>query len=192
MPLDALLEAAAREVTAGGGGRFAADRDACLGELFNLYVSQGVGLTRRTARWPNRVGQRPSATPLARAQAASGEGHVASVRHSSLGLDALAARVLVRLDGSRDRDTLLADLIAETRINPALGEASGPVTDSRSVDRIAPASLDRLLGVFARAGLLAASAEGAESAAGSAREPAGETLGGIGEEPDGIRGEAGG
>jgi methyltransferase-like protein len=192
MPLDALLKAAAREVTEGGGGRFAADRDACLGELFNLYVSQGVGLTRRTARWPNQVVARPEATPLARAQAASGEGHVAGVRHSSLGLDALAAWVLMRLDGSRDRDILLADLIAEIRINPALAKALGPATDSRPVDRIAPASLDQLLGVFARAGLLAASAEGAESAAGSAREPAGEASGEIGEEPDGARGEAGG
>lgn len=158
MPLDALLAEAGKLVNAAGGGRYAADRDACLAELFNLYVSQGVGLTQRTTRWPNAVGAQPTATPLARAQAVSGEGHVASVRHRSLGLDALSARVLSRLDGSRDRDALLADLIAAARDDPAVAAALGAVADGGRVDRIAPERIDLLLGVFARAGLLTAEA----------------------------------
>jgi methyltransferase-like protein len=154
LPLDPLLQAAAKEVAEAGGRRYAADRDACLSELFNLYVSQGVGLTQRMARWPNRIGARPRATPLARVQAASGEGHVASVRHRSLGLDALAARVLMLLDGTRDQDALLADLTAEIRADSALAAALGPSGGEGGSDQVAPASLDRLVSVFARAGLL--------------------------------------
>jgi methyltransferase-like protein len=169
LPLDPLLQAAAKEVAEAGGRRYAADRDACLSELFNLYVSQGVGLTRRMARWPNRIGARPRATPLARVQAASGEGHVASVRHRSLGLDALAARVLMLLDGTRDQDGLLADLTAEIRADSALAAALGQSGGEGGLDQVAPASLDRLVSVFARAGLLVADEQGGDSEPGSQR-----------------------
>jgi methyltransferase-like protein len=171
MPLELLFEAATEALTTGGAARYAGDRDACLGELFNLYVSQGIGLTRRAARWPNEVGTRPAATPLARAQAASGEGHVASVRHRSLGLDVLAAWVLMHLDGSRDRDALLTDMMAAARLDTTLAEALAVLSDGAGRDRIARASLDRLLGVFARAGLLAPE-QAAETPSG-ARDEAG-------------------
>jgi hypothetical protein len=101
---------------------------------------------------------------LARAQAASGEGHVASVRHRSLGLDALSARLIMLLDGTRDRNALLTDLATEIRTDPELAtalESSGGVT-GRS-EQIAPASLERLLGIFARAGLLVADAQPSDS-----------------------------
>jgi hypothetical protein len=94
---------------------------------------------------------------LARAQAASGEGHVASVRHRSLGLDALSARLLVLLDGTRDSSALLMDLAAEIRADPESAALPGlPGAGQGCSEPIAPASLERLLGIFARAGLLVA------------------------------------
>jgi methyltransferase-like protein len=168
MPLGPLMEAAAKEVAGTGGRRYANDRDACLSELFNLYISQGIGLTQRAARWPHQVGAWPRATPLARAQAASGEGHVASVRHRSLGLDALSARLLMLLDGTRDLNGLLTDLAAEIRTDPELAAAPGsPGEVKGQSEQIAPASLERLLGIFARAGLLAADVQPRDSEPGA-------------------------
>jgi hypothetical protein len=164
MPLAPLLDTAAKEVAGAGGRRYADERDACLSELFNLYISQGIGLTRRAARWPHQVGAWPRATPLARAQAASGEGHVASVRHRSLGLDALSARLLMLLDGTRDLNSLLTDLASEIRTDPKLAAVSGsPGEGEGCSEQIAPASLERLLGIFARAGLLVVDAQPSDS-----------------------------
>jgi hypothetical protein len=104
---------------------------------------------------------------LARAQAASGEGHVASVRHRSLGLDALSARLLMLLDGTRDLNALLTDLASEIRTDPELAAASGSPGEGEGFsEQIAPASLERLLGIFARAGLLVADAQPRESEVG--------------------------
>jgi methyltransferase-like protein len=154
MPLEPLLAAASDAVRRAGGGRHAESRDACLMELFNLVVSQGVGLTRRTTAWPNQPGERPLATPLARAQAVSGEGHVASVRHRSLGLDALSSWLLAGLDGRRDRAEILADLAAQVALDDARSAAATTATSAGGLAPPAASSLDRLLTVFARAGLL--------------------------------------
>ena len=164
--LDALLPEAMAEVRDAGGDTHAEQVDACLAELFNLYVSQGIGLTLRRAHWPTAIGERPRASALARAQAAAGEGHVASVRHRGLGLDPLATRLLMLLDGQRDRERLLADIMDAIRADPALdaglasdqdaetGHAPGPAIDTETFATLAPASLDRLLALLARAGLL--------------------------------------
>ncbi|WP_242467534.1 methyltransferase regulatory domain-containing protein [Thiocapsa imhoffii] len=156
IPVRRLLEAAEQRVRAGAGRRVTPDRDACLGELFNLYVSQGIGLTQRRTWWSNRVGVRPQAIAVARAQAASGEGHVATVRHRSLGLDALSAWVLRELDGRRDQAALCADLIAQAHQDDALSAALGGASRLQDEDlrQRVRTSLTRLLEVFARAGLL--------------------------------------
>lgn len=164
LTLDELLRGAAAAVGRAGGGRHADETDACLSELFSLYVSQGVGLTLCSTRWQNRIGPRPEATRLARAQAASGEGHVASVRHRSLRLDALAARVLTLLDGRRDRDALLAELGIQMRTDPALSAAVRERTRGQDrLDQVSPAGLERVLAALARAGLLG-DAEGGRKA----------------------------
>jgi SAM-dependent methyltransferase len=155
LPLGILLERARGLVAAVGEGRHAEDADACLGELFSLYASQAIRLTGRTATWPTTVGDRPCASPLARAQAASGEGHAATARHRSLGLDALSARLLTLLDGQRDRAVLVAELIqvigAEPALAAGLAAASG---DGTALEAAVAANLDRLLRVYAREGLL--------------------------------------
>ncbi|NCA70854.1 MAG: methyltransferase domain-containing protein [Sphingobacteriia bacterium] len=156
VPLTTALHAAAEQLTAAGRGRFAAAREDCLAELFNLYASQGIGLTMRTAHWSNQVESSPRATRLARAQAAAGEGHVASVRHRSLGLDPLAAWLLTGLDGTRDQAALRQALMAELSAEPALGAGLGlaPGASERALEALVDANLSRLLALFARAGLL--------------------------------------
>lgn len=154
LTLAAALPAARERVAAAGaaGPAADADADACQLELFNLYASQGLGLTLRTACWPNRPGERPQAHALARAQAAFGEGHAGTARHRSLDLDPLAARLLSLLDGSRDRAALVEALLPEARRTPALagmGEGDG-------LEATVAAAVERLLLVFARNGLLLA------------------------------------
>jgi hypothetical protein len=122
------------------------DREAALVECFELYCSGGFGLTRRPTRWPTAVEPRPRASLLARVQAEAGEGHAATVHHQTLSLDPLAARLLALLGGSRDRDHLLAELIAAA---PEVA-GGGAVPSAESI----PANLDRLLEMFARNGLL--------------------------------------
>jgi hypothetical protein len=150
LTLAAALPAARERIAAAGAAGPATDLDACQLELFNLYASQGLGLTLRTTSWPNRPGERPRAHALACAQAAFGEGHAATARHRSLDLDPLAARLLTLLDGTRDRAALVEALLPEARRTPALagtGEGSG-------LEAAVAAAVERLLLVFARNGLL--------------------------------------
>ncbi len=156
-PLATLLPAAREQVTQAGGRRHAQESADCLQELFNLYCSQGLGLSRRAATWPHQVSERPRACDLARAQAAGGEGHAATVRHRSLGLDPLATRLLGLLDGSRDRERLVAELAAIIAAEPDLSPGVTAAGKGRRDEASAiAANLERLLGVFARAGLLVA------------------------------------
>lgn len=155
LPLSSLQEPARRQVAAGGGGRRASETDACLGEVFSLFASQAIRVTGRAAAWPTLVSDRPCATVLARIQAASGEGHAATARHRSLGLDALSARLLTLLDGSRDQAGLLAELIRLVRAEPALEAAlSGGSRDGSGLEAVIATNLERLLRVYAREGLL--------------------------------------
>ncbi len=154
-PLALLLEQAQVAVKAGDGGPHANDTDACLGEVFSLFASQALRLTGRSATWPTLVSDRPCATALARAQAAAGEGHAATARHRSLDLDAVSARLLALLDGSRDRAALAAELARLIGTEPAL--AAGMTlsrSDGSGQEAVIGANLERLLRVYAREGLL--------------------------------------
>jgi SAM-dependent methyltransferase len=155
-PLAALLEQARVAVAAGGGGHHATDTDACLGEVFSLFASQAIRLTGRSATWPTLVNDRPCATALARAQAAAGEGHAATARHRSLDLDALSARLLALLDGSRNHAALAAELARFIGTEPALAAAmTRSPSDGSGHEAVIAANLERLLRVYAREGLLA-------------------------------------
>jgi SAM-dependent methyltransferase len=87
----------------------------------------------------NRPSERPLASPLARAQLASGLSAVSSLRHTNVRLDGeLEPRLLALLDGARDRADLLADLTG--------------VPDKAS---LTPERVDGALERFASLGLLA-------------------------------------
>jgi methyltransferase-like protein len=149
-----LAEAEALVVQSGAEALAKETRD-CLSEVFSLYCSGGLGLSRRQATWPSRVSERPCASPLARAQAAVGEGHAATVRHRVLAIDPLSAYLLTLLDGTRDRVSLIQGLRQRIDEQPGLA----PHLADRSK---APAALEaamgenfvRILRLFARNGLL--------------------------------------
>jgi predicted O-methyltransferase YrrM len=154
-PLPELLEDARRLLEEAGGEALAQEGRACLSELFSLYCSGGLGLSRRSAAWPGRVSARPCASPLARAQAAAGEGHAATARHRVLAFDPLSARLLGLLDGTRDRSSLIRGLTRQVRERPDL--APGLVARCRDAGELEAAvadNLERLLRLFARNGLL--------------------------------------
>ncbi|MDD3518334.1 MAG: methyltransferase regulatory domain-containing protein [Chromatiales bacterium] len=154
MPLRSLLEQAAERVHRAGGRQHAQETASCLGELFNLYASQAIGLTLRDRQWPNAITQRPRASALARAQAACGEGHVATVRHGSLGLDPLSARLLSLLDGNRDREAVIDALLQAIAAEPELAATVGETNDPQRLRQTIATNVERLLDLFARGGLL--------------------------------------
>ncbi|MGE5154044.1 MAG: methyltransferase regulatory domain-containing protein [Bdellovibrio bacteriovorus] len=154
-PLPDLLEESRRLVGRCGGEARSQETRACLSEVFSLYCSGGLGLSRRAAAWPARVSARPCATPLARAQAAAGEGHAATARHRVLALDPLSAHLLGLLDGTRDRASLIRGLMGQLRGQPDLApDLMARCQDPGELETAVAENLERLLCLFARNGLL--------------------------------------
>ncbi len=155
LPFPELLAEAKVLVAQSGAEALAEETRACLSEVFSLYCSGGLGLSRRQATWPSRVSERPCASPLARAQAAAGEGHAATVRHRVLALDPLSAYLITLLDGTRDRLSLIQGLRQRIDEQPGLApQLADGSKDRAALEAAMGANLDRLLGLFARNGLL--------------------------------------
>ncbi len=102
--------------------------------LLQAYLARIVMLQGCAPPLVSRASERPLASPLARAQCAAGAAAVSSLLHANVRLEGeLEARVLVLLDGTRDRVAMLREL----------GEPA-----------VAPESLEQTLVRFAQAGLL--------------------------------------
>jgi hypothetical protein len=84
---------------------------AICGSLLTLYATTNlVQLHAHPPAPATTAGERPLASPLARIQARD-QPEVANLRHVTVPLDdGLLRRLLVLLDGTRDRDALLAEL----------------------------------------------------------------------------------
>ncbi len=90
--------------------------------LLAALALDAVEVHAREPRLAVSPGARPRASALARRQAAAGE-MVASLTHRIVNLsDETGRRLLVKLDGTRDRDALLAELAPQDRLTPALLE----------------------------------------------------------------------
>lgn len=155
-PLGDTLEAAARDLSNGGDNPEAVGIARVIGELFSLYCSGGLGLSSLVAlRRSNQPGARPRATRLARAQAASGEGHAASLRHRVVMLDRLSERLLILMDGARDIDALTREILAAIESERGIADPSACEAPIEDVHPSAiRASVERLLRLFARNGML--------------------------------------
>jgi len=87
-----------------------ADRDLLCGVLGQLFLVDLVDLQTSPPCWALEAGERPTASPLVRLDAARSD-RTTSLRHRSLRLDDANVReVLVRLDGRRDRGDLAREL----------------------------------------------------------------------------------
>jgi len=128
-----------------------------LGELFNLFISGAVNTTGLdNPDLPRARPARPGISALGQMQAQMGEGHLASFRHESLGLDPVSTKLVLLLDGTRDLDALTQALIQEAGEDAALAQAMG--IDEQPADkprqRLVRANVERLLQIFAHHGLL--------------------------------------
>jgi methyltransferase-like protein len=115
-------------------------------ELIDLYVHPPV--------LPERIGKRPTASPLARIQSRNSS-QVTNLRHHSVDLDSVAQAMLDLLDGTRDRTELAAALGLLARGEPLAGEGTGkrPRRSERRRDDI-DGSLAQLLRFYQRSALL--------------------------------------
>jgi SAM-dependent methyltransferase len=138
-----------------GSGEEAA---AAVDMLLRLYESKSIELRTRMPRLVASVSERPVASALARLQLARGGTTVTNQRHTAVELtDELSQRLLVLMDGSRDRAALLAALsdAAEAGAAPAAWRGHGLAT-SADLARMIEERLDANLALAARLCLLVA------------------------------------
>lgn len=89
------------------------------GALIRLFVSNIVTLSTSPSCFAVNPGERPVASPLARAQAAAGETHLASLRHKPVKMEDATSRAFVMLmDGTRTLADLARDLASRTGATP--------------------------------------------------------------------------
>jgi methyltransferase-like protein len=118
------------------------------------YSMNLVELHSHVAPYVRRLSERPVASPVARYQGQRGR-IVTNMRHERSELDEFTRYVLLQLDGSRDRETLLAELVrlaAEGVIKPRR-EGESLVESAETEGRLG-AELDRCLAWLVRAALL--------------------------------------
>lgn len=164
LSLPQLLPAARRRVQDAGAGH-ADEVDALLAELFGLFARGHLRACLHPRRSVAAVASRPTATALARAQIASGQDQVATIDHGNLGVDALAARLIGYLDGTRTVSELAARLqadLASGALRPTDAPSTWPGVDS-SQSASQSKALERvcreLLALFRRYGVLEQSVE---------------------------------
>lgn len=115
-------------------------------QLVELHVSQPP--------LAYRVAERPLASPVARLQA-EGSNMVANLWHERVELDALLRHLLRYLDGTRDREALLDELVG-LAVEGVLGveEEGQPVADPDAAREILDQGLEKQLQWLCQAGLL--------------------------------------
>jgi methyltransferase-like protein/predicted O-methyltransferase YrrM len=113
-----------------------------------------VDLHRHPPQLPERISERPTASPLARIQARTSR-EVTNLRHRSVELDPVAQAMLCLLDGMHDRSALTTELRALAIREPSSvgSEDFQPRRPKRWREDI-DGSLERMLRFFQRSALL--------------------------------------
>lgn len=95
----------------------AAEEPGLVQYVLTLFVSNVIRITAAPLSFTLSPADRPLASPLARFQAARGETTIASLRHCSVDLeDDSALRFVTRLDGTRTREDLAGEIVAQTGV----------------------------------------------------------------------------
>ncbi len=125
-------------------------------DLLRAYAANVVELRVRSPRLATTASARPIASPLARLQAAQGRA-ITNLRHEPASLDDSNRRILCLLDGTRDRDALVATMEQLVREGVLQIVHEGrPLATGPRLPQILRSGLDESLKQFARAGLLIA------------------------------------
>ena len=153
--LPELLEAARQAVGLAHGKKSAPEEEtsAWRGEVFNLYANGLLGLNVEPVVHRTDLGARPALNPLAKAQVRRGSRNLTTVWHETLNTDVFSLHLARYLDGTRDRQALIDQLLADV----ADGSLSLPELARGSQQRrqSIAANVDRMLALFARNGVLA-------------------------------------
>jgi SAM-dependent methyltransferase len=88
--------------------------------LLRLFVAKIATLQTEPLRFATTPGERPLASPLARAQAAQGDRFLASLLHKPVQMEDADVRAFVTLmDGARTREDLAREMARQTGVAPA-------------------------------------------------------------------------
>ncbi len=125
----------------------------------DLFQSYSAGLVELRTR-PIKVGaadaEKPLASPVARAQAGR-VGLVTNLRHESLQMDPFSRQLMLLLDGTRDRDALVAGLEKAVSGGALEVKHNGqPLTDPKSVTKVLYEAVNENLPKLAKNGYLTA------------------------------------
>jgi SAM-dependent methyltransferase len=122
--------------------------------LQRCWAAELVDLRLHPPKLPERIAERPTASPLARAQARAGP-EVTNLRHNSVGLDPVAQAMLCLLDGAHDRAGLAAELkVLAQRRPPSVENNDAVARDPERWRNDIDGSLERMLRFFQRSALL--------------------------------------
>lgn len=101
--------------------------------LLQAYLARIVQLQGCAPPLAGEPGERPLASPLARAQCAAGKPAMSSLLHANVRFEHdLDSRLLVLLDGTRDREALIAELAREAE--PRSPEPAGSAGSAGSAE----------------------------------------------------------
>ena len=93
--------------------------------LLATYGADVVGLQLHAPKYTTTVSDRPMVSPLSRLQARQG-GYLTSIRHTMIDVkDALSRRLIMSLDGTRDRASLLQELTEVVKSGGLSSEPTG-------------------------------------------------------------------
>ena len=154
VPVASLLQDA--RATAGGEETTMEDmRRACV-FLLRAFEAGLVELHVDPPRFASKAPDRPTASPLARSQLAAGQTQVISLRPSSVQLeDPVTCSLLLALDGTRDRDAILASMRDHLGHGLDRGQPVGDAGDAGLAETLETA-LSETLERIAALGLLCA------------------------------------
>jgi methyltransferase-like protein len=119
--------------------------------MLEIYAQGLIELSCHDRHIAHAIAERPVTTPLARHQAATGREAATTLRHQSLSLDHLDRVLLPMLDGTHDRDALLAAVTAAVEndeLRMSLDDV--PVQDPETIAQV----VDRKLAGYLRRALL--------------------------------------
>ena len=151
---EALYSAACEQVTREGGSKQAHEREALLGELITLFAHQAIRLTPHPRHFEKTLSDRPRLTSLARHQVAMRLGHLATLSHTTLSLDAFSTKLAELLDGRHDAKELAEQMTMAIENGEIAALTSVKQGKSAPLKATITANTQRLLAMFVREGVL--------------------------------------
>jgi methyltransferase-like protein/SAM-dependent methyltransferase len=156
VPFADLLASAQRLIGAAGASAGAEAGQRLAADVLQLYAANAVELRSIPSSFVTSVSEKPRTSALVRLQASQGA-RVTNLRHESLRVNDVERRTLALLDGSRERQEVIEQLVAAVLSGElSLKRGDQPITDP--ADRLEQVGrfYDQLLPSFGKKALLVA------------------------------------